>query len=239
MTDDMFEQSTPAPDSAPWLISMTDLVSILLCFFIMIFSMSTLELDKWRKLTGMPGTAQPTAVERPAPPPAATPEIPRVEAPLGADLGYLGNVLAGKLAADPLLHGALVARSPDGLVIALPSRLLFASGSDALSAPARAALDRLGDVLRALDNRIEVRGQTDPAPIETADFPSNWELSLARAEAVRAALLHSGYDGPLLAFGQADARFADLPVALPEAERLRLARRVDLVIRPTAVRRAR
>ncbi|WP_166269414.1 peptidoglycan -binding protein [Marinobacter caseinilyticus] len=74
----------------------------------------------------------------------------------------------------------------------LPSELLFASGSARLGEPGRAELDKLAEVLldvaatipKDIDWILRIDGHTDRVPINTAAFPSNWELSTARAVAV-------------------------------------------------------
>ena len=84
----------------------------------------------------------------------------------------------------------------DGKVI-VQGEVLFASGSDELSASGRAALARLSAPLAALlaaepDQMILVGGHTDDRPIANQRFASNWELSAARATAVARALLSDG-----------------------------------------------
>ncbi|HLI13171.1 MAG TPA: flagellar motor protein MotB [Alphaproteobacteria bacterium] len=219
---------------ANWLLSMADLVSLLLAFFIMMFAMSHLEADKWRRLTQIVSSAIPAVAEMSAPVARmpAPQALPGARGGLGVDLGYLDAVLAEKFAHDPMLRDAVLERGADGLVIALPGELLFAPGAAEPSPDAAAALMRLGGMLGNIANGIEVRGYADPTPIHTTAFPSNWELSLARAVAVASALGQAGRARGILALGQADARFGDLSAALPEAARQRLARRVDVVVRP-------
>jgi chemotaxis protein MotB len=84
----------------------------------------------------------------------------------------------------------------DGKVI-LQGEVLFASGSDELSAPGRHAIAELGAPLGALlaaepDQMILVGGHTDDRPIANARFATNWELSAARATAVARALVGVG-----------------------------------------------
>ena len=73
--------------------------------------------------------------------------------------------------------------SSGGIVtVHLESEILFPSGEAELSKRGKEVLARVGDVLKPLkDKQILVGGHTDDAPIHTARFPSNWELSTARA----------------------------------------------------------
>jgi chemotaxis protein MotB len=239
MADDATEGTEPNAAGANWLLSMADLVSILVCFFVLLFSMTNIERNKWQCLVDSLAAREPTVVDQSGAEAAApTPAVARIETVPAVDLGYLGNVLAGKLAADPVLKEALMARTEDGLAIALPSELLFPSGRAEAGPGARAALERVGAVLKALGNAIEVRGYTDPDPVLGGEFSSNWTLSLARAKTVASALAEAGYARPILALGQADGRYDDLSPELATPERMRLARRVDIVIRPTATEMA-
>lgn len=71
------------------------------------------------------------------------------------------------------------------LVIHLPQDILFESGSATLAPDGRRTLDEVGSVLAELDDRsFQVEGHTDDVPISTSRFPSNWELSTARALSV-------------------------------------------------------
>jgi chemotaxis protein MotB len=68
------------------------------------------------------------------------------------------------------------------VTVHLENEILFASGEAELSKRGKEVLARVGDVFKSLkDKQILVGGHTDDAPIHTARFPSNWELSTARA----------------------------------------------------------
>jgi chemotaxis protein MotB len=82
----------------------------------------------------------------------------------------------------------------DGLVIRLlTDKLLFASGSATVQPGGRGLLTEVGGLLRAENqHEIRVRGYTDPVPIHTTAFPSNWELSAGRAASVVRAFASAG-----------------------------------------------
>ena len=77
-----------------------------------------------------------------------------------------------------------VRRSDLWLEVEINSDILFQSGSAGLDFGAQELLGRLAGVLRDLPNPIRIEGYTDDRPIATAQFPSNWELSAARAASV-------------------------------------------------------
>ncbi len=70
------------------------------------------------------------------------------------------------------------------LEIEINTDILFPSGAGEFSAAAEPVLDKLAEVLKPFPNPIRVEGHTDDRPIRTAAFPSNWELSAARAASV-------------------------------------------------------
>ncbi len=68
-----------------------------------------------------------------------------------------------------------------GAIIRLNDKMLFSEGSAIIKPDVLGTLDSIASELKTLDNRILIEGHTDSTPINTAQFPSNWELSTARA----------------------------------------------------------
>jgi chemotaxis protein MotB len=122
-----------------------------------------------------------------------------------------------------------VDRDERGLIITFGAdRLLFAPGSDQLGTTGRSALDAFAAAVADLPNPLTVEGHTDSTPISTSRFPSNWELSTARATAVLRYLTTAGVPaGRLSAAGYADLRPR---VDGTSAEARQANRRVELII---------
>jgi chemotaxis protein MotB len=80
------------------------------------------------------------------------------------------------------------------LEIEINADILFPSGAGEFAPAAEAVLDKLADVLKPFPNPIRVEGHTDDRPIKTAAFPSNWELSAARAASVVHQFMRQGID---------------------------------------------
>ena len=80
------------------------------------------------------------------------------------------------------------------LEIEINTDILFPSGAGDFSAAAAPVLDKLAEVLKPFPNPIRVEGHTDNRPIRTASFPSNWELSAARAASVVHEFTKAGID---------------------------------------------
>ncbi len=74
--------------------------------------------------------------------------------------------------------------SEKGLIVSLKEKILFETGKSDLSPEAKAVLDKLYPLFLEIPNQIIVEGHTDNVPIQTVQFPSNWELSAARATQV-------------------------------------------------------
>lgn len=129
--------------------------------------------------------------------------------------------------------GSLSVSLRDGrMVLALPNDVLFESGSASLSKPGREVLAAVADALRSLpDRHFQVAGHTDDRPIQTATYPSNWELSAARAIQVVRLLLGEGVPASALSaagYGEFD------PVASNDAAATRAKnRRIEITLVPT------
>ena len=117
------------------------------------------------------------------------------------------------------------------LVIQLPQDVLFESGSAVIGRDGRQTLAEVGAVLATLEDRsFQVEGHTDNVPIATARFPSNWELSSARALAVVQLLVQLGVTPENLS-GAGYGEFQ--PVAPNDsAENRRRNRRIEIVMLP-------
>lgn len=113
--------------------------------------------------------------------------------------------------------------------IRLPASVLFPTGSRALLSEALPLLDRVAQSLAGIPNEVIVQGHTDNQPIRNGLFPSNWELSTARAAAVVRVLEAAGVAGERLS---AQGYGATRPIADNGSEEGRVEnRRVMLLIR--------
>ncbi len=128
--------------------------------------------------------------------------------------------------------GKLKVSVRDGqMVISLPDRVLFDPGRTDLKTEGQAAIAQVAQALREFpDRRFQVLGHTDNLPIRTQRFPSNWELSTARAVVVTKFLIENGVDAKrLIAAGASEFQ----PVALNEDEFKRAQnRRIEIVLLP-------
>lgn len=126
-------------------------------------------------------------------------------------------------------EGISVVEGEDGITLRIDNNLLFASGQAALTPRGEGVLDGLVETLSSVDGNISVVGHTDNLPINTARFPSNWELSAGRAISVLRYLATQGVSKDRLrAIGYADTQ----PLESNDSPAGRAAnRRVELLIK--------
>jgi len=120
------------------------------------------------------------------------------------------------------------------MVVELPAQLLFPSGSADLTPEGQAALTEVAEILKGVNGRrFLVAGHTDSIPVSSAQFKSNWELSVARALRVTQALIGAGVKPQrLMAAGRSQYE----PVASNASERGRKKnRRIEIVLEPNLI----
>lgn len=128
----------------------------------------------------------------------------------------------------PVIEGVEVSRIKGGINLRIQDHLLFGSGDAELTDPGQGVVQGLVSLLGQYDGTISVEGHTDSVPISTQRYPSNWELSSARATAILRYLVAAGIDpGRLRSVGYADTH----PLEPNDTAEGRAAnRRVELII---------
>lgn len=134
-------------------MSFNDLMTILLTFFILLFSVSAIGVDRVQQVSSEAASSFGAA---------------EGEGPGTALIAALGSV-----------PGAHAYRTAGGIAVRLSEAMLFASGSAEIIHPE--TLRALGEKLAAAAGAIRVEGHTDALPVANRLFPSNWELSTQRA----------------------------------------------------------
>jgi chemotaxis protein MotB len=233
-----FEQDGVPEDrvekSAAWLVTFGDVTALMLAFFVMLYSMSQLQSEKWETVISVMATRdKPTAEGKPRPVGERT--ITRIDLVSAFPTGYLQRILETKLAEDPLLKTIRMTGLEDQLVLSLPTDTFFTGTGAQIDPKALPALRRLGVVFNQFGNRLDIKGNTDPTqPSSGSAYPDNWALSLGRGLAIAKVLNEAGYPGEFSVFGLGDSNYRFIDQDIPEQERYALARRVDIVIVPEA-----
>lgn len=176
----------PPPDDTPtapfWMATFSDMVTLLLAFFVMLVAMSEVEVKKFEEaLSYFKGHTGMLKHEMALIGGPSTPATLQNEAIQQAERH---EELLRRLEAAGLLDLVEVDMTDEGLLVTMLDSVMFRSGTATLLPPAERVLDTLAGVLQSDVRTVGVEGHTDSIPIATAAFPSNWELSTARAAAV-------------------------------------------------------
>jgi chemotaxis protein MotB len=179
-----------------WLVSYADFITLLFAFFVVMYSISSINEGKYRILSdSLEGVfSQPDRSIKPIP---IGEERPRTTEP---DISTVVDNARSETAPDPLQDIAKGMREAFGdmimqdqmtvrgnelwIEIELNSSLLFTSGDALPTDIAFNIIEKIAKILAPYDNPIHIEGFTDNLPINTAQFPSNWELSTARAASI-------------------------------------------------------
>lgn len=219
--------------SSLWLVTFTDVMALMLTFFVLLYSMSVPVEEEWEEVTqGITKQFSPTFAEQWNKGSQDSINIDKIDFTEALDLGYLQTIILNSMGKDQRLQNIKLIPQKESLIVSVPVELLFESGQSEVSDEGKQVLFTLGNTMTRIRNRIEVIGHTDPRPIQTSQskYPSNWELSLARAGSVASVIRNAGYEREVIIRGLSSARYEDLPESMDEEERLSLARRVDIVV---------
>jgi chemotaxis protein MotB len=230
----------PEPkSSAPrWMVTFSDLITLILVFFILLFSMSQIDIVKFRAIADSFQQKQilefyPSVI--PFDKPSGEPEIEMNEdkedtrEQRDRDLQELLIEIQAYLKESELSDVVVATRTERGVVLVLQEQALFASGEATILGTSYPFLNKVADLMSRIPNFVKVEGHTDNRSISTYQFPSNWELSSARASAViRYLTQEQGLDPKrFIAVGYGDTR----PIAPNDtAENLQKNRRVEIII---------
>ncbi len=174
--------------SAPlWFVSFADLMTNMLCFFVMLFAFSSLDSPKKRQesesrdekfhavfsINSAQGSSQ--WLTHGGKGILLTPASRKSEIP------HLVKKVKNQLRKTPAADRMLVMAADQMVKIEIPSNVLFESGSAEMKRGAEDVLISLVPVLSTIDNHIRIDGHTDDQPTRSSTYLSNWELSTARA----------------------------------------------------------
>jgi len=201
------EAQPPEGTSTAWMLTFADLVSLMLTFFVLLFAVSGVKVDRWQEVVDTLSRSLNPALDA-AKSGSALKNIEQVEVRRATSLSYLASLFEALTADTPQLKGTSVRLLDDRLVLSLPASALFAQGGTALTAAARPVMGSIGEVLNGLTNQIAVAAYAAPAAETEATYRSGWEFSLARAGAVANFLKSVGVTQPIRIYGMGEAAHA-------------------------------
>jgi chemotaxis protein MotB len=225
-----------------WLVSYADFTTLLLAFFMALYTVS--DVNPARLAAAQKSLR--AAFESPE----AVADPPAVAADQPPKSDSVGHAVAAKQAAaakaldqvreriEQELAGAITAGQLElgaddrGLVLSLPESATFPVASADVTSTAQSVIDRVATTLEPIDVAVRIEGHTDDTPIRTARYSSNWELSTARASAVVARFIAQRMDPRRLSaagYGEFHPRASNAT-----AEGRASNRRVDVIVIPPA-----
>ncbi|SFM94624.1 chemotaxis protein MotB [Formivibrio citricus] len=210
-----------------WLVSYADFITLLFAFFVVMYAISSVNEGKYKVLSdslvnafqNVPPTspnqqqsrqllmgAAPKEIKLPTPSADPQKRDPKADEQARKMQGMAGNI---KQSLGPFIDQGKVrvTQSRRGIAIEINDSVLFNPAKADLQGDSIAMLRAVADMVTKTDNLIQIEGHTDNVPINTAQFPSNWELSSARAASVVRVFAETGIAPQrLVVIGYADQR---------------------------------
>jgi chemotaxis protein MotB len=159
-----------AKNQDSWLLTYADMITLLLVFFVLILSVSITDQSKFEEvIQGIKGSGFGDSKRS------------------GSPFKDLKQNLTSVIEQKKLQDKVSVEKTQKGLIIELSSKLLYDSGSADLKSEAMPSLQEVAKVIKDFDYKnyiVEIEGHTDDIPSSSIQFPTNWELSTARATRV-------------------------------------------------------
>ncbi|MCL5056555.1 MAG: OmpA family protein [Actinobacteria bacterium] len=181
-----------------WLLTYSDMITLLLIFFIVMYTLSSIDVKKFQALsTSLSKAMGAGGMVLDSPGPSVVPGISGTITEVAVNSGENSQLESIKKELEEYVKEAnlqakvSVTMEERGVVISFQEEVLFKLGSAELTPRAREIITKVGPVLETAPNYLRVEGHTDNLPIHTSQYPSNWELSAARANTVLKELLRN------------------------------------------------
>ncbi|MCB1150689.1 flagellar motor protein MotB, partial [bacterium] len=180
------------PGIPGWVVTYGDMMSLLLTFFILLLSFSSIQETKFKQAMESLQTALGVFKNSQSVIQFENMVVPQEVGGDQSEMLYEFRELEQYLLEENLDDQVEVAMTEDGIQIQIEDEFLFASGTADLQSGTDRILGKIAGFLDGKGTEIRVSGHTDSIPIRTARFPSNWELSASRAIAVARELQKTG-----------------------------------------------
>ncbi len=187
-----------------WLVSYADFITLLMVLFVILYSMGQVDVKKYQKLADSMRTAFTLGAaskvidgqinqaggsnEDGTAKPIVVPGIP--EGPTQSE--EVAGQLTSMLASQNLGSAVSVQTNIEGVLISLSEHLVFKEGDAQIPPEALPVLDTIAAMLKPINNKVRLVGHTNNLPSTNPLYPTNWELSLARALSVGKYLMNAG-----------------------------------------------
>lgn len=198
-----------------WLMTFNDMITLLMVFFVLLFTMGSVDMKKMKKFQnslqsalGVLKEGEHTGIKVKIPDhlelkqdgeksnEKADDKKDRPEKTIKHDNDVLYNAIHTFLKGLDPEYGIKAHFNRKGVLLTLKDRLLFKLGRAEINRESFPILDKIAMFVKKLPNRIRIEGHTDNIPIHNDRFPSNWELSTARAVNVVKYFIKAGRINP-------------------------------------------
>lgn len=175
-----------------WLLTYADLITLLMIFFVVMYSMSQVDKAKFDSVASQLAVVMGGGNIITPPDSGANGILKDTPTPSKSDMDIAQEKLEEYIVDNGLGNMAKVYRDDRGLIVSLNEGLLFNSGSAALDKESQEVLAKIANAIKGLPNYARVEGFTDNVPIKTSQFASNWELASQRAINVSKLMIDNG-----------------------------------------------
>lgn len=187
-------------NSNTWIVSFTDIMALMLTFFVLLYSMSSPEQNKWKEMTS--GIQKQLNRSINAPYQSGVQEsieIAKINFKEALDLNYLSAIINDLIEENENLSEIKTNNLANGLAISIPENILFAEEKSDISEEGSKILHLIAGKLHRIKNRIEIVGYGTKHNVLTAEqnAPEHWSLPMNRAIAISSILYKNGYKNPL------------------------------------------
>lgn len=228
------EKECPPPGLPMWMATYSDMVTLLLTFFVLLLSMASLDPIKFVQAKTSIQEAFGWSTKA-APVPFAIPIIPSppksqfTPIPRQAAIQYFKRIKTDLELTKLDTKVEAVQRDNDSIILRINDSVLFEQGQATLDPASYPILRKIADIVRPLPMTMRIEGHTDPIPLADAKV-SNWDLSVARAVAVMS-FYHRGDHFPLDRMSASG--YGDTRPLVPNTTKENMAknRRVDFILR--------
>jgi len=184
------------PSSPAWMTTYGDMVTLLLCFFILMFAMSTVNEQKFMEARdslaqamGLGILPKDVGLVGEVSPATGTIGIAKEQIDMIESMEQIAEIFQEEALQD---LASIEVTGPGEVLIRMGDKVLFPPGESGLKPQAIRVLAGIANSIQEKTEKVYIEGHTDNVPISTPEFPSNWELSAARALSVLRLLEEAG-----------------------------------------------
>ncbi|TDX51923.1 OmpA/MotB family protein [Orenia marismortui] len=215
---------------AGWLATYGDMMTLLLCFFVLLYSFSSIDAEKFRMMMdGLQGKLGVLTGGKTISSAELIESGLDANSPSYRQLSNMQNTISQYIDKQGLQDDIKLEITDRGLTIRFSGKILFDLGRAEIKNNGQGILDNIAGFIKSMPNSIVVEGHTDNWPISNSQFPSNWELSTTRATNVIRYFIEEGNINPARLSAAGYSKYKPIKSNNTKENRA-INRRVDVII---------